>query len=210
MVDNCLMRPAERMACLSRVVVSALGRAGACLSEMAGVEIHVGSSRLELVALTDVVEVTGSSADVVVAIYVAVLGDGRGHVLLLMDESVAQRLTGLLLCEDVASIVISDDLPVSALAEVGNVTCTGFMNVLGDATGMRLDVSPPAVVQDMRGAILDAIVADIALLGEEALLVDTSFLLESRDSLEVRLLVIPSPETLERLLALASRVPTRV
>lgn len=188
--------------------MSALARAGACLSEMAGVEIRVSSSRLALVPLTDVVVTAGGPEDVVVAVYVAMLGDGRGHVLVLMDEYVAQQVAALLLCDDGARIAIADDLPASALAEVGNVTCSGFMNVLGDATGMRLDVTPPAVVQDMRGAILDAIVADIALLGDEALLIDTCFKLASQELLDVRLLVIPSPETLERLLALASGVRT--
>lgn len=203
-----MVRHADRLARLGLVVVAALARAGACLSEMAGVEIHVSSSRVELVNLAHVVEAAGSAADVLVAVYVAMLGDGRGHVLLLMDEHVAQQIAALLLCDDPECIVIADQLPASALGEVGNVTCSGFMNVLGDASGMRLEVAPPAVVQDMRGAILDAIVADIALLGDEALLIETGFTLQSRDMLDVRLLVIPSPETLERLLSPAGKVQT--
>jgi chemotaxis protein CheC len=133
-------------------------------------------------------------------------GEGQGHVLLLMDEPVAQQLAGALLFEDAASICITDELPASALAEAGNVSCSAFMNLLGDATRLRLEVTPPAVVQDMRGAIVDAIVADVALLGDEALVIGTRFDLIAdgeAQALDVRFLVVPSPETLDVLLSRA-------
>jgi chemotaxis protein CheC len=84
------------------------------------------------------------------------------------------------------------------------------MNLLGDSTGIRLEVTPPAVVQDMRGAIVDAIVADVALLGDEALVIGTRFNLVTEgesQALDVRFLVIPSPETLEALLTRANAAP---
>jgi chemotaxis protein CheC len=116
-----------------------------------------------------------------------------------------------LLFEDPTAVVVSDELPASALAEAGNVSCSAFMNLLGDATGLRLEVSPPAVVQDMRGAIVDAIVADIALLGDEALVIGARFHMvdgasQAAQALDVRFLVVPSPETLDELLTRASAV----
>jgi chemotaxis protein CheC len=190
-------------------VVSALERAGTALSDMAGIQIQVTSSSLDLVPLAQVPSAVGSPDAVAVGIYVAMTGDGVGHILLLMDESVAQQLAGALLFEDASSVCITDELPASALAEAGNVSCSAFMNLLGDATGLRLEATPPAVVQDMRGAIVDAIVAEVALLGDEALVIGTHFTLPSVDSgkdrtLDTRFLVIPSPETLEQLLSRAS------
>ncbi len=122
-----------------------------------------------------------------------------------MDEPVAQQLAGALLFEDPDTLCVSDEMPASALAEAGNVSCSAFMNVLGDATGLCLEVTPPAVVEDMRGAIVDAIVADVALLGDEALLIGTHFSLPSSGAdaahtLDARFLVIPSPATLDALL----------
>jgi chemotaxis protein CheC len=201
----------ERLAHFRPLVVAALERAGASLSDLAGVQIAVTSSSSDLVPLVQVPSAAGSAEAVAVGVYVAMTGEGQGHVLLLMDEPVAQRLAGALLFEDPATVCVSDELPASALAEAGNVTCSGFMNVLGDATGLRLEVTPPAVVLDMRGAIVDAIVADVALLGDEALVIGTRFELPSAgpaEALDVRLLVIPAPETLEALLSRTSAMVT--
>ncbi|MBV8717078.1 MAG: chemotaxis protein CheX [Chloroflexi bacterium] len=197
----------ERLARFRPLVVSALERAGTSLSEMAGIQIEVTSSSLDLVPLAQVPSSAGSAEAVAVGIYVAMTGQGQGHVLLLMDEPVAQQLAGALLFEEPSGVCITDELPASALAEAGNVSCSAFMNLLGDATGILLEVTPPAVVQDMRGAIVDAIVADVALLGDEALVIGTRFNLISEgesQALDVRFLVIPSPETLEQLLTRAN------
>jgi chemotaxis protein CheC len=177
---------------------------------MAGMQVHMTSSSLKLVPLAEVPSAAGNADAVAVGVYVGMTCDGHGHVLLLMDEPVAQRLTGALLGEDPAEISVCDEMPASALAEAGNVACSAFMNYLGDATGLVLEVTPPAVVEDMRGAIVDAIVADVALMGDEALIIGTSFKLESDEDLDARLLVVPAPETLGRLLDRAAAMPVAI
>jgi chemotaxis protein CheC len=199
----------ERLARFRPLVVSALERAGTSLSEMSGIQIEVTSTSLALVPLVEVPSAAGSADAVAVGVYLAMGGEGQGHILSLMDEAVAQQLAGALLCEDPSTISVSDELPASALAESGNVSCSAFMNLLGDATNLRLEASPPAVMLDMRGAIVDAIVADIALAGDEALVIGAQFSLidagsQLSQTLDVRFLVIPSPETLEALLTRAS------
>jgi hypothetical protein len=79
------------------------------------------------------------------------------------------------------------------------------MNELGDATGLEFLAMPPVVVGDMRGAILDVAIADIAELGDDALLITTqlgpeSALVGSDGLVDLRLLVIPTPDTLTAVL----------
>ncbi len=196
------------LARLEPLVVAALDRTGAVLSEMSGVHIELKTAALRLLPLTHVPAAAGDAETPAVVVYVAMIGEGQGHVLLLMNVDVALRLAGALLFEDPASISLSDELPASALAEAGNVSCSAFMNSLGDATGLLLEVTPPAVLEDMRGAIVDAVVADIALLGDQALVIDTHFNIASEtEILPLQLLVIPSPTTLERLLERAEATP---
>src|SRR5690349_10003221 len=150
--DGCAMS-SERLARFRPLVVAALERAGASLSDMAGIQIAVTSSSLDLVPLALVPSAAGSADAVAVGVYVATTGQGQGHILLLMDEPVAQQLAGAMLFEDPQTVCVSDELPASALAEAGNVSCSAFMNLLGDATGLRLEATPPPVRQDMRGPI---------------------------------------------------------
>ena len=201
----------DQLSLLHEPVDRALARSAEVLSEMSGAAIAFTSSTIEMVGLSDVPTAIGSPGDPAIGIYVGMEGDGFGYVLLLMDESMAVQLAALMLGEDAATVELTDELPASALAEAGNVACSQFMNEVGDATGLELLAMPPVVVGDMRGAILDVAIADIAQLGDDALLITTqlgpeSALVGSDGLVNLRLLVIPTPETLSKLLeSLASK-----
>jgi chemotaxis protein CheC len=201
----------DQLSLLHEPVDRALARSAEVLSEMSGVSIAFTQSTIDMVALADVPTAVGNPGDPAIGIYVGMEGDGFGYVLLLMDESMAIQLAALMLGEDVASVELTEELPASALAEAGNVACSQFMNEVGDATGLELLAMPPVVVGDMRGAILDVAIADIAQLGDDALLITTQLGPESAlaglDGLvNLRLLVIPTPDTLAKLLdSLASK-----
>ncbi|HEY3062907.1 MAG TPA: hypothetical protein VGL99_28370 [Chloroflexota bacterium] len=189
---------------LQVIVNRALARSAETLSEMSGVDISISSSAVERVPLVQVPLAVGSPEEPAIGVYVGIEGDGAGYLLLLLDKAMATELAGLLLCEPVESIDVRDELPASALAEAGNVSCSAFMNELGEATRLCLMAMPPVVVDDMRGAILDVVVAEIAQSGDEALLIKTQMRrtddTTSNGSVNARLLAIPTPETLNAIL----------
>jgi chemotaxis protein CheC len=187
-------------AALNTLVTRALSCSAETLTEMSGVQISIAASAVERVPLAEVPTAVGQPDEPAVGVYVGMEGDGFGYVLLLLDESMAADLAALLLCEEPGSISIEDELAASALAEAGNVSCSAFMNELGAATGLTLMAMPPVVVGDMRGAIMDIAIADIAHTGDEALLIRTH--LGRGDeaaaaAVNARLLVIPTPETMD-------------
>jgi chemotaxis protein CheC len=187
-----------------RVTVDrALTRSAETLTEMSGVAIAISSSDVEVVPLAEVPLAVGEPDEPAIGVYVGMEGDGNGYLLLLLDEVMAAELAALLLCEEPGSIDLHDELAASALAEAGNVSCSAFMNALGEATRMTLMAMPPVVVGDMRGAIMDIAIADIAQTGDDALLIKTH--LGRADSatgnVNARLLAIPTPETMSAILS---------
>ena len=196
---------ASQLSLLQAPVDRALARSAATLSTMTDTAIVFLACAIDIVPLAEVPAAVGSPEDPAIGIYVGMEGDGFGYLLLLMDELMAVQLAALMLGQDAESIDLQDELPASALAEAGNVACSSFMNELGDATGLELLAMPPVVVGDMRGAIMDVAIADIAQLGDEALLIKTQLGPPSADAgdsatVNVRLLVIPTPDTLTALL----------
>lgn len=190
---------------LREPVNRALARSAETLSEMSGVTIEFNSSSIDIVPLTEVPAAVGRPGEPGIGIYVGMEGEGFGYLLLLMDEPMAVRLASLMLGEGAALVSLEDELSVSALAEAGNVACSSFMNEIADITGLELLALPPIVVGDMRGAIMDIAIADIAQVGDEALLITTQLGTElahagSGDLVDLRLLVIPTPDTLTALL----------
>ena len=103
--------------------------------------------------------------------------------------------------EDVIDVVIEPYTPPEepALGEVGNIMGSFFLNALSDATNSSFLPSPPAVMMDMAGAILDVALADIIQESDYALVVETSFRTEDR-KIEGTLLIMPSPDLLRVLL----------
>ena len=86
-------------------------------------------------------------------------------------EGVSQNLLG----QDLGTNEALGEMEISALGEMGNIVGSFFLNALADATGLKLRVSPPSVMMDMAGAILDAILAEVMSDVDEALVMQTSY-----------------------------------
>jgi chemotaxis protein CheC len=66
--------------------------------------------------------------------------------------------------------------------------------------GMETRPTPPAVMVDMVGAILDVIIATAAGIGEHVLMLSATFMQGDREA-EASFWVIPDPRVLEAFLA---------
>jgi chemotaxis protein CheC len=190
---------------LGAAVEAGMLRSAETLSEMSGVPISISAAAIDIVPLAEVPTAVGSPEEPAIGVYVGMEGDGAGYVLVLLDELMAGDLAALMLGEEPGTLTVEDELAASALAEAGNVSCSAFMNALGEATGMRLMALPPVVIGDMRGAIMDVAIADIAQHGDEALLIKTQLAPADVDAADAgvvnaRLLAIPTPETLTLIL----------
>ena len=69
------------------------------------------------------------------------------------------------------------ELEQSALGEVGNITGTFFLNAVANALNIIIHPSPPVVLIDMAGAILDIAMVDILQEGDEVSIVETSYVI---------------------------------
>ena len=74
---------------------------------------------------------------------------------------------------------------------MGNIMGSFFLNSLADATGLNLNPSPPAVMMDMVGAVLDVALGDIMQETDEALIVEATFGTSDRQ-INGTFLVMPS------------------
>ena len=78
----------------------------------------------------------------------------------------ALELVDLLMGQTIGTSKTFGSLERSALAEVGNLTATFFMNSVAKISGIGLRPTPPAVMVDMVGAILDIIIATTGGISE--------------------------------------------
>ena len=169
------------------------------LGEMLGREIEVTSFQLRKVPIADLPELVGGATTEAVGIYLTVSGDADGHIMLIYEPKIAYAFVDLLMMQPPNTTTELDEMGRSALGEMGNIIGAFFLNALADATGLSLKPSPPAVMTDMAGALLDVVAADILLTQDETYLAETSFHATDRAVSGV-FLVMPSENLLQALL----------
>ncbi|NQW23978.1 MAG: chemotaxis protein CheC [SAR202 cluster bacterium] len=168
------------------------------LSEMVDQEIIMKTISARQIPVDDVPDLFGGREMVAVAVYLAVTGATEGHMFLVYPPQTAMSLVDLLLGEPSGTTTEITEMEASALGEMGNIMGSFYLNALSDASGLVLMPSPPAVIMDMAGSILDVALADILQESEDALVVEATFSTKD-NAINGNFLVLPSPDFLREL-----------
>lgn len=169
------------------------------LGDLVGEEVRTTFISPRTLPASQVNELIGGPETDVVAIHLGVKGEATGHILVMFKPATAFELVNMLLDREPGSACELDELALSTMGEMGNVMGAYFLSALGDATGVRLMPSPPTVMMDMAGAVIDAAVADIMGDGDDILVVETRFG-TANQQIHGIFLVLPNPQLKEVLL----------
>jgi len=168
-------------------------------SGMIGRSIEVSNPELSLVSLLTIPEIVGGPEDDAVGVYLRFEGDLEGQIMLIIPLQKALELTDLLMGLDQGTTRQLGSLERSALGELGNMCGTFFLNSIANSAGISLRPTPPAVMVDMVGAILDIIIAATGGVSEHVLLMHADLMDGSR-CVETNFWVIPDMKELQNLL----------
>ena len=169
-----------------------MGSAIEGLSQMLGQIVSATKLKARRVPVAEAAEVLGGADSATAAVYLAMSGSAEGHMVLVYPPHIAFEMVDMAMGDPPGTTSDLGEMETSVLGEIGNVMAASFLRTICDATGMDLRVSPPAVMLDMAGAILDACLADIMLHSDEAVLVETTFGSPDRQ-IDGTFLVMPSP-----------------
>ena len=170
--------------------------AGAALEALSEGRVVIDPPAIRELGPADLVADLGSPDRVVVGVYVGFDGPLSGHALLLMTPTGATRICRHLV--DGAGLArpasatdpVLDDLGRSALEELGNIVISAVLNELGRGSDVAIHPSVPQIVEEMAGAILDSILADL-LVDCDTVVVGRSTFVEAGDTFDGWLLVMP-------------------
>jgi chemotaxis protein CheC len=115
----------------------------------------------------------GDPESEMVGIYLLMKGDLSGQAILIFPLASALNLADALLDAPLGTSSSLGDLECSALAEAGNLTVSYFLNAMAALTGIPLRPSPPAVMVDMLGAILNVVITSLAATSDDLLMIET-------------------------------------
>ncbi len=189
----------ELFGILQTIASEGIKNAAVGFSGMTGHKITVSDPAARLVKVLSIPEIVGGPEDDAVGIYLRFEGDMVGQIMIIMPYQKAISLVDLLMEYPEGTTTQLGTMERSALGELGNLCGTFFLNSLSKMVGADVRPTPPAVMVDMVGAILDVVVATTGGVGEHVLLVQANFLDGTR-CVEANFWVIPDMNTLQDLI----------
>lgn len=165
-------------------------------SGLLGQTLTVSKPSVRVVPLFDIPSMSGGPEAEAIGIYLRAEGDLPGQIMLIIPYAKALELVDLLLFLPPGTTTQLGSFERSALAEVGNQTGTFFLNTCASLIGGSVRPTPPAVMVDMVGAILDIIVAANGEISDKVLLMQADMMNGDR-SVETNFWVIPDMHTLQ-------------
>ena len=189
----------DDMAIWTWLVSKGIANALSGLSQMVGHEIRVTSLDLKQLPAKDVTGLLGAPEALSVGIYLTIHGDASGHLLLMHDPKMAFQLIDLQLGLSPGSTQKLEEIERSVLGEMGNIAGSFFLNALADSTSLALMPSPPTVIVDMVGAIMNVPLTFIMEKQDSALVVKTTFSADSRQ-IDGTFMVLPTIDFMKAIL----------
>ena len=177
---------------MAEIIGGGVNNAVVGLSQMAGQDIKVTSMKVKKVPVKDIPHLFGGPEALIIAVYLEISGKANGHMVVIYEPDVAFDLIDLLLGQPNGTTKELSDMERSTLGEVGNIMGSFFLNYISDTTGHRFMPSPPAVMMDMAGAVLDATLANILAYSDETYVMETVFGTNDRQ-VSGTFLVMPDP-----------------
>jgi len=154
------------------------GTAASSLSQMTGQPVAMAVPRVSVLPVEEVPERVGGEEEIVVAVYLRVVGDAPGHIVFLTAAETAHEVCDALMGGmppgDAGPTGFSD-MELSALQEIGNIMTGSYLRALADLTRLHMEPTPPALGVDMAAALLSAVLTEVALNSGLALLIETAF-----------------------------------
>jgi chemotaxis protein CheC len=161
------------------------------LSQMVNENFKISTLSIEEVSFRNAANLIGKAEEKVIAVYLLFSGNTSGQILLAFQPATAYELVDMAMGQTLGTTQDLGEMERSVLGEMGNIVGTFFLNGVADSVGLRLMPSPPAVVEDMAGALIDSILAE-AFEDTDSLFVIKLLFSSSVKEIEGRFLVLPS------------------
>jgi chemotaxis protein CheC len=151
-----------------------MGNAATALSQMIDQPVNITVPKAFIIDVTKVAEVIGGEELPVAAAYVQVVGEARGHLVLIFPTDDVRKLINMIV-PGADSDVTKDDMARSAVQEIGNILASSFLRSLAEMTQLNLLPTVPAVAVDFAGSIITYVVASMYEITEQLVVVKTEF-----------------------------------
>jgi two-component system chemotaxis sensor kinase CheA/chemotaxis protein CheC len=136
---------------------------------MTGIATDAEVSKISFTAIEDVLKQIGT--ETYVGTVVEFTGVPSGYLVVLFDEDSAITVADALSPTDIDGEGLTDE-HTAAIAELGNIMTSGFVDGWANVLQTSVDHTPPRLVHDIGRAIVDPLAAQVGQHQEHAFIID--------------------------------------
>lgn len=175
------------------------GNAATSLSQMLSKRIEMNVPEVQILDFNEAIESIGGAENVVVGILISFGGDIEGVILFLLKREFVHLIINSLIGTALENFEDITELEMSALAEIGNIMVSSYVNSIAALTNMKIDITVPGLNIDMAGAMLDAVTSEFAEAADRVIFIKEKYYCQE-ETVYSNMLLLPSSTSLSKLL----------
>lgn len=175
------------------------GHAALAMSQMIGERVNIAVVKVEVVPSDEFNNIVGGVETLGAAIYIQILGELTGGILLFFKRPDALRLVDTLLHKKKGQTLMLSEMAISALKEVGNILSGSYLSTMSQIVPFKLALSVPRFVFDLALFIMEGVMLEIMHPEKRCVSLVTEFI-ESTSQIKGYFVFLPKKEALEKIL----------
>lgn len=175
------------------------GNATTALSKLLNKPVDMKVPKVKMMPFEEIADQIGGPEEVVIAVFLRVIGDAPGNLFFILKQESAKKLLSQIGDWNLMQQEPLSELDLSALSEMGNILAGTYLSALADFTNLKMTPTVPSLSIDMAGAVLSYGLIQFGVMGDQALLIDTSFVHSKGQQVEGHFFFIPDPESFSKI-----------
>jgi chemotaxis protein CheC len=176
------------------------GNAATALSKLLNKKIDMTVPDVKIVSFEQMMDMAGGPENVVAGVYLRIEGEAPGSMFFVLPLYQATNFIRQMIGDMKFSFEEPpfDELPISALQELGNILSGSYLSALSDFTNLSMYPSVPALSIDMFGAIISFGLIEYSQVSDYAIVIDTSLSEEDEnasESVRGHFFLLPDPDS---------------
>ena len=177
-----------------------IGAGNACtaLSGLIGTPIDMSVPRVQLLGIDSTSDYLGGDDKEVLGIRIDVKADLTGMMYHIVNKRFAERLINTFYEKKLDTIKSIDEMDMSVISEMGNITSGAYANALATLSGYVVDIGTPKPGGYSISEILRVPIETFGEVGDKILVVDEQFIIDS-EKLTSNMILVLEKDSLHRL-----------
>jgi chemotaxis protein CheC len=186
----------ENLDILREIGSIGMGHASTSLAQMLNLKIVMSVPTVYIMIPQEASEYIAKRSETCWAVRLGLQGDAKGNILQLLSKQFAVKVVNYFFQGSIQDLGDLDEMSLSVIQEIGNITSGAYCNSLASMTGLFVDISPPTHSKNIDD---DIGLTEKKIENQPMMIINNSFFI-GEEEVNSDFLFMPDEETIIKLL----------